>query len=425
MISILTPGTARHLVLGAALVLAACATAQPARPDGAPAFRGVVAEVTHHATGSGVRADPLTGGAACGLVATVDAATRVLRRASDGSLDAVGAEAVSVGDTVEVYASGPVAESCPMQARAAALVLTAGAERVSAERPDAGATAPACPTSLPLGVFAYDASAPLGYADRLLAVEDGVELRAFSFDSPRGGRASGVLAVPQAAGPQAGLVALTGFPVRPDADRAYVARLARRGAVVALLWAPSARPDGMGDGSPVTFTVADSVGQVQYAVDARRTVDLLLARSDVDPERLALVGGSYGGAIGALVAGLEPRLRAAALRSADGGFVAYFTDPAGPGLPDDLAVADRARWLAAMTSVAPLCYVGRARAALLFQWGRQDPLVSAARADALAAQAPDGREVRWYDAGHRLTDAAEAERMQWLDAHVGTHAPTP
>lgn len=295
------------------------------------------------------------------------------------------------------------------------LLLTSAALSVQAQ--------PSCPETLPHDAFAYDEREPLGYADSLLAVSEGIELRAFSFDSPRGGRATGVLAVPQADGPHAGILNLTGFPVRPDAARAYAVRLARRGAVVALLWAPSSRPDGAGDGSPVTFTVADSVGQVQYAVDARRTVDLLIARGDVDASRLALVGGSYGGAIGALVAGLEPRLRAAALRSASGGFASYFTDPDGPGLPDDLADADRDRWLAAMMAVAPLCYVGRARAALLLQWGTRDTLVSPALAEALARAAPAHREVRWYEAGHRLTDAAEAERMQWLDAHVGTREP--
>jgi dienelactone hydrolase len=272
-------------------------------------------------------------------------------------------------------------------------------------------------------VFDYDAAAPLGFADSLVTIEDGVELRAFIFESPRGGAASGVLAVPLAAGPHAGILNLTGFPVRPEPARAYAAELARRGAVVVLLWAPSTRPDGAGGGSPVTFTTADSAGQVQYVVDARRAVDVLLARADVDPARLGLVGGSYGGAIGALVAGVEPRLRAVALRVPDGGFVSYFTDPEGPGLPDDLSTDDAARWIAAMSAVEPACYVTQARASFLLQFGREDRLVSEARAGAFADRVRAEKEVRWYEAGHALNEDAAAERAEWLDRHLGTRPP--
>ena len=281
----------------------------------------------------------------------------------------------------------------------------------------------ACPEPLP-APFGYDASTPLAVTDSLLSVEDGVELWAFSFDSPAGGRATGVLAVPLAAGPHAGILNLTGFPVRPEPARAYAATLARRGAVVALLWSPPVRPDGHGDGSPLTLTPADSAGQVQYVVDARRTLDLLAARPDVDPARLGLVGGSHGGALGALVAGVEPRIRAAALRSADGGAVSYVTDPSGPGRPDDVSEAEWDRWIAAMSAIEPACYVGRATAHLLFLWGRQDRLVSAARAADLTARLPEGAEVRWYDAGHQLNEQAEADRLAWLDRHLGTRPPT-
>jgi dienelactone hydrolase len=265
----------------------------------------------------------------------------------------------------------------------------------------------------------------MGYADSLLAIEDGVELRAFTFESPHGGRASGVLAVPLAAGPHAGILNLTGFPVRPAPARAYAAELARRGAVVVLLWAPSARPDGAGEASPVTFTPADSAGQAQYVVDARRAVDVLLTRPDVDGDRLGLVGGSYGGAIGALVAGVEPRLRAVALRVPDGGFVSYFTDPEGPGLPEDVSPADATRWLVAMSAVEPACYVAEAQAPFLLQFGREDRLVSETRARALVDRIPSEKEVRWYEAGHALNDEAATDRNEWLDRTLGTSAPEP
>ena len=38
----------------------------------------------------------------------------------------------------------------------------------------------------------------------------------------------------------------------------------------------------------------DNEAYIQAVVDLRRGIDLLLARSDVDPKRLAYVGHSYG-----------------------------------------------------------------------------------------------------------------------------------
>ena len=89
-----------------------------------------MASVQHSATASGVLVEPEPGaGAACGIQATADAETRYFRRAASGALEALGAGAagsLAVGDRVEVYVSGPVAESCPVQGRASAFILVQG-----------------------------------------------------------------------------------------------------------------------------------------------------------------------------------------------------------------------------------------------------------------------------------------------------------
>jgi hypothetical protein len=43
--------------------------------------------------------------------------------------------------------------------------------------------------------------------------------------------------------------------------------------------------------------------------DATRGIDFLLARDDIDPERIGLVGNSLGGAVAQFTAAVEPRLR--------------------------------------------------------------------------------------------------------------------
>jgi uncharacterized protein len=277
---------------------------------------------------------------------------------------------------------------------------------------------------LPLATFAYDRATPLVLRDSLERTADGVTVRRLSFASPKGGRATGFLVVPTdaprgAGGRLAGVVLLHGAPGSASQMLGLAAPIARHGAVVLALDAPFARRD---PNDPLTFTPRDSADQVQLVVDLQRAVDVLAARPDVDATRLGFVGGSYGGAIGALLAGVERRLRAYSLELADGGLAAHFTAEDGRRLapPGPIPVARWCRWLDALEPIAPLRFVGRAApAALLFQWGRHDPLVPAYRADALWRAAPEPKERRWYDAGHGLPPEAWADRMAWLAAHLG------
>ena len=47
----------------------------------------------------------------------------------------------------------------------------------------------------------------------------------------------------------------------------------------------------------------------QSVVDLRRGIDYLESRPDIDPERIAIFGGSLGGWIGSILAAVEPRIK--------------------------------------------------------------------------------------------------------------------
>jgi dienelactone hydrolase len=49
---------------------------------------------------------------------------------------------------------------------------------------------------------------------------------------------------------------------------------------------------------------------IKWVNDARRSIDYLMTRDDIDSQSLAFVGYSWGGRVGSLVLALEPRLRA-------------------------------------------------------------------------------------------------------------------
>lgn len=152
-----------------------------------------------------------------------------------------------------------------------------------------------------LAAFAYDRAAAYDPVLQRIGTQTGVEIWELSFRSPRGGgRATGRLFVPAGAGPFAGMLLQHGLPGNAEQMTGLGVVLAQQGAVVVALDAPFARRGG----SPLRFTEADSVEQVQFMTDLQRAVDLLVARPDVDASRLGYMGISYGGAMGALFVGI-------------------------------------------------------------------------------------------------------------------------
>lgn len=283
--------------------------------------------------------------------------------------------------------------------------------------------APAEEAALPLELFAYDAQAPLEVRLAPLGDEDGVRIFEASYASPAGGRVTGRLYVPIGPGPFAGIVYAhgTGAGARTQGPRAVY--LARHGAVVLTPDAPYIRRGG----EFPTFTDLDRTEQIQHIQELRRGFDLLAARGDVDPARLAFIGRSHGGAMGALLAGVETRAKTYVLIVADGGLVAHFAGGIGRTQEfDHLPPETKTRWLAAMEPIEPGRFIHRAPpASILFQNGRQDDAVLPALAQALHAAARGTIEVRWYDAGHRLNTQSFVDQLEWLHREIGMRAPSP
>lgn len=281
------------------------------------------------------------------------------------------------------------------------------------------AATPASAQDLPLHLFEYDRAAPLELETRPLEQREGVGIQSISFASPRGGRVTGRLFVPRGSGPFAGVILAHGAPGNAEAFTGRAVYIARHGAVVIIIDAPFNRREG----GPTTLTSRDSADQVQLIVDLQRAVDVLLSRPDVDSARLAYVGRSYGGATGALFAGVERRLATYILASADAGMTTRFR---GPGALTPPVPAERLQaWLASMDPIEGYRFVGRANAPILFQNGRRDAIVTVERAEALHAAATGEKEIRWYDTEHALNPAAYVDQLRWLSEKVGTTAPGP
>lgn len=274
--------------------------------------------------------------------------------------------------------------------------------------------------------YVYDAAAPLDLAVEPRSADDEVAVHAVSFDSPRGGRATGVLVVPRVpAGTRlAGVIMAHGAPGSTANLEPRARFVARKGAVVLGIDAAFARRDPR---DPLSFTPRDAAEHIQTIVDLRRAVDVLLARPDVDPARIGFIGGSYGAAMGGILAGVEPRIAAFVLAVGDAGFVAHFTAEDGGWLPplSELPEAQRSAWLTAMRPLMGDVFFPRASGdRILLQNGRLDDAVLPHVARAFHALAPAGTEKRWYDAGHRLPPSHFADQLEFLHRKIGTAAPT-
>jgi uncharacterized protein len=345
---------------------------------------------------------------------TSEPAQFVSRDQSVATVNASGAiSGVAVGSTYVVAAlsSNPdVRDSVRVRVQA---------DTCAVARPQFGGAA----TEADRAVFAYDANAPLNLTKWVESTTNGVEVSAIAFDSPGGGRVTGLLFDPvNRSGLRPGIVLMHGAPGNARQMVGQGQALAAHGAVVIAIDAPFARRGGQW----VQFTTEDRAEQIQLMKDLQRAVDVLRARANVDDERIAYLGISYGGAMGALFVGVERRLKAAVLEVADGGLVSHFTGPEDLGVIAGLSCATRNAWFRAMAPIEPIRFIPLAAPTpLLLQSGRLDNLVPQADAEALHAAAPEPKTIRWYNAGHALGPQGLVDRHEWLNAQIGLDLLAP
>lgn len=279
------------------------------------------------------------------------------------------------------------------------------------------------PTTYEKGLFLFDyeIEAPVQITEVSVEQEAGYTVHDISYPSPKTGDVPAYLVVPDGTGPFAGILLMHGS----SGSREYLLPLAKdlvhTGTVVLTISGPAARTTGR---PWLRFTPQDRDEQIQLMVDLRRAVDLLTQHEKVDPSRIGYVGYSYGAAMGGLLAGIEPRIKAYGLMVGDGGLVNHFMDDNKPvGGFETIDPAMRESWLEAMQPIEPIHYVGHASpSALFFQNARYDTSVSEEDALAYQAAGSEPKQVQWYDSGHGLPPQAYIDMVNWLAEQIGIDA---
>jgi len=261
--------------------------------------------------------------------------------------------------------------------------------------------------------FDYDRSGPLDVLTNEPSTVGNATVRSLAFASPKGGRASALLVAPSGEGPFPAVLMMPGSNQPPESFTPIALELATHGALVLVVDQSQTRP---GHTPLFAFTVAERNEFVQTVVDLRRAVDVLAARTDVDPRRLAFWGFSHGAFIGGILAGVERRIGSYVLQSGAGADYLRSNAPQRLRDPDALRA-----YLATIASIDPNLFVAHAAPSAVFlQNGSLDHTYTAAGVVAWQTAASDPKKVASYQADHSLDAAAKADAFVWLASRIGT-----
>ena len=264
-------------------------------------------------------------------------------------------------------------------------------------------------------LFEYDRNVAVRLADDTARTIDGIVVRDahFASCSPQHGPVKCYLVRPAAEGSYAGILFFHWLG-RPRGDREEfldeAIELARRGVVSLLVqgyfpWIED----------PVNG-LTDRQQVIDQTIDTRRALDLLLRESGVDSQRIAYVGHDYGAMFGAIMAGLESRVKAYVFVAGMGNFADWSLKywPA-------TATAGEKAYRDALEPVDPIHFVPHAApAALLFQFANQDKYITKEVAQAFSDAASSPKTVRWYESKHDMfLPEAARDRHEWLAEHLG------
>ena len=274
-------------------------------------------------------------------------------------------------------------------------------------------------------MFEYERSLPLDVKETGVEDRDGASIHDISYQSPKGGRVSAYLVVP--AGKRRPFAGVLFMHPRPGSRKIFLDEalsFARAGAVSLLIDAPFSRTgESKREFDPaVTKPEADRDIYIQTVIDLRRGVDLLVSRSDVDAKRIAFVGHSYGAHTGAILAGVEKRIKAYVIMAGAPSLTEFLrtsTLPAIVKTRDSLTKEQQENYFKTLADVDPINYIGYAApSSLFFQFGKTDGYPSEDKAKLYSERASNPKLVRFYDTGHALNDEAKRDRATWLSEQI-------
>jgi dienelactone hydrolase len=283
----------------------------------------------------------------------------------------------------------------------------------------------------------YDKSAPLNLKQAGAQDRDGVKIYDITYSAPVGDRGPAIgpnggaiiayLVVPSGKGPFPAVI--YGHWCMPGSekknrteflDEAVV--LARSGVISLLPDHVSVRPGFVGDNTPLNEQ--QIAVEVQQDVNLRRGADLLFARKDVDPKRLAYVGHSCDATAGGFLSGIDKRFKAFVIMAGDLSddvdrktkLFQTYREKVGPEKFD--AFATKYFWMDAGKYVSHA-----APASMLLQYATDEPFLTGEIAKQYLEIVSEPKKLKIYQAPHALNAEATADRIAFLVEQLGFKPP--
>jgi dienelactone hydrolase len=266
-------------------------------------------------------------------------------------------------------------------------------------------------------IYDYDEAEPIARRDNGLANSDyPIKIHDISYD---GGaeRVPGFLLLPPGKGPYPAVIYLHG----QGGDRLemlYTASwIAGRRAVALTVESPYSPSRSIELGPGVAGLRKERDRTVQGVVELRRAVDLLQSLPQVDDDLIGFVGYSAGARTGAILAGVERRIRAFVFMSGGEDPVDEFMNLVDEG--------QRAEVRPLLEDTDGLKYIAQASPSqLFFQAGRRDTVVPRDALETLIRAGSTPKKVSWYDAGHDLAvPKAQNDQLEWLEQVLEIKGP--
>jgi len=269
-------------------------------------------------------------------------------------------------------------------------------------------------------LFDYDSRQPLDIHDKPLKGFDCGVIHDITYVSPSGGLVSAYQIVPTGKGPFAGVV----FGHWGNGTRGEFIPEAKAYACAGVM---SLLPDYSWERPRPWHSEIDDFAhpdldrrtRIATVVEMRRAIDLLLSRTDVDANRVAYVGHSFGAQWGAILAAVDRRLKASVLMAGaaeEADMLLRSDNPQLVELRASLPKGQLETYLNVLEDVNAINYVRYAQPTpLLLQFANFEQYFDRVSMERYAAAATEPKTVLFYDSAHDLNDPqASKDRFDWL-----------
>ncbi len=283
----------------------------------------------------------------------------------------------------------------------------------------------------------YDQSAPLNIKQAEVQERDGITIYDVTYASPVGDRSAAVgpnggvvtsyLVVPSGKGPFPAVI--YGHWCMPGSekknrneffDEAIV--LAHSGVLSLLPDHVTVHPGFVEEKAPMSEQ--QIAVEVQQDVNLRRGADLLVARKDVDPKRIAYVGHSCDATAGGFLSGIDKRFKAFVIMAGDLSIEVdkttkefqEYRQKVGPEKLDAFMI--KFAWMDAGK------YVSHAAPAAMFvQYATDEPFLKPETAKRQFQIVSEPKRLKVYEAPHALNAEATRDRIAFLEEQLAFKAP--